>query len=242
MPSKKDYTLNEAAFTSTLIQAILEIQKHDENWKYFELHADSPISFKLLDSDENSGFFLSITAFTRDNSVYFTVKYSPLGPHKLGQKEQHLSHQKAFETFEDWLHILKEYDKVIEYSNPNFNQHVKEWVEYFELVDDKADEGLSPDQILLLEETFNQWQGIIEEELSNEGEELCKDLIVLQKSLPKTSKRKFVRNYSRFIVKVMNKSPRLLVKILKFTSKESLKELIQRGTSTLLDLTSNIDI
>lgn len=236
MVYKKNFPFNQVAFTSTLVEAILTVQKKDNNWKYFELISESPISFILKDSDDNSDFYFSVSAFVRENNIYFLVKSSPYGPHKLGIKEQHLDHKKTFESFQSWLSLMKEYENVIDYSSPYFNQHVEEWVLYFDLIDENAEVGLSIDQILGINTTLNQWHDIIERELGSDGEELKLEVKQLQKSLPNTSKRKFVRNFGVLLTKILQGNPGLLGKLLRFVGKEALKELIQQGTGSLLNL------
>lgn len=240
--SKKLYPLYQVSQSSTLIQLIIEVQNKDDNWKYFEIYPESPISFILRDSDNVSEFSFSCTSLIKNEKVSFKITASPGSPGSMEPRTYILDHKDAYERFITWLNLIQQYDKVVDYSDPNFNQHVNEWVEYFELVDEKADEGLSNDQILALNQVFNQWQIIIEQEPIDDQKILNEEINILQQSLHTTSKKKFVRNLGKLLTKIMHKSPQVLFKILKFASKESFKELIQRGTGELLDwfLNSNI--
>lgn len=239
MDSKKKYPFTQLSSTSALISSIKGVQSENSNRDYFEISVNDPATFSLFDTDETSNFFFTATSFMTNGTVHYKVQIKPANSNNLESNEFTLDQKQTFDAFKKWLLLLIQYDETIDHSNIFFKNHLKEWVDYFELVDEDAENALTTDQILAIDLCFNQWILVLEEELENNEDIIIIEAKKLQSDLAKVTKRTFVKRMSTLFVKILQKNPSLLRKLLLFVGKEALKEGIQQGTGFLIKLITN---
>jgi hypothetical protein len=190
MDPKKKYPFTQVSATSSLILSIKAVYAENSNNNYFEISVIDPVTFILYDTDKSCGFTFSVYSYMTKGTIHYKVNIKPANASTIESQEFTLDQKQTYDAFKKWLSLLRQYDETIDHSNIFFKNRLKEWVDYFDLIDEDAESELSTDQILALDVCFNQWILILEEELINnedviiiEAKELQSDLSEYYKAI-----------------------------------------------------------
>ncbi|MFC5681956.1 hypothetical protein ACYE2N_09165 [Flavobacterium sp. MAHUQ-51] len=239
----KNFTLN----VSKDIQRVLQIMRRLEKANSSIIESVNTDYIFYLHDRSHKNFVFYIGEPTRDdpaNETIFPITYVPENENSLSYINHYCTHDEVEKCFEDWLHLIYEFNSISFTEEETFAKFYEEeiFVE-FEIVDDDSEtHPFNNFQQVILYKFLSAATFYLENKHpdNSEVEKICTETIDLRDNIQNLTKKDFSRRFSKILAKIKKFSLQTFVEVSDVAKKEIYKFLLKDGLKKLPTWIDNI--
>jgi hypothetical protein len=197
---------------------------------------------RVKDKDPKSIFYFNVEQYKQDSAFRLLIDFKPRDRKSVENHETWILAKDLQSQFDEWVTILKEYDKVKSfYDDPIIKTFADSYYAEFEIVDENADfEPFLPNQILMIDKHLNSISKGLrkyqQDKNALEIDEIKADIIELRDNLTSKSKKWIIKRLSIIWAKITKQGPKLMKDLLSETKKQLIIEGAKMIISTGIEI------
>lgn len=203
--------------------------------------------FQFRDYTGQYVYNISFVQFEPQNSNnIYKVYHSPKNLSSIEGRSNSLTFEQIKSSFPSWVEIITKMHGITkEYYDPYRKFYEEEFSDFFTNNDEDSYENpfeIERQEILYYFLTFAEKKIEYSVDIDEENKaELLEEVIRLKEELPKTTKKRFVSNLSKFAQKSKKTSNKLFHDIFDVLKKEIIKKMLYKGAEEIPSIIHKID-